>query len=1277
MGVAWTSEQLEAIYARDCNLLVAAAAGSGKTAVLVERIIGRVLDEDNPVDIDRLLVVTFTKAAASEMKERISSAIATRIDEVSSKSDRTQYQWLKRQLALINKASITTIHSFCQSVIKTYYQKINIDPAFKVADETQIEIIKSDILDELLDELYEEKAEDEVFGDLVDCYGGGRTDEGLKKLILNISRFISSNPFPEKWLSEQVEKFNFSRREEKEELDFSETEWGRIILENLRISVEALVVKLSKAVELARGEDLEGYYDALVGDSNRLAGLKNLCEQGVWDEIYDCLSTYSFDRLTGGRKADAETKDAIKKIRSEVKKTIEDYQKKIVNQRSKDIVQGLADMYPMLSELVSIVLEFNKRYQEHKKEKLIIDFNDMEHYALEILADIDEEGKITPSTAALSYQEFYEEVYVDEYQDSNLTQEIILSLVSRGDNMFMVGDIKQSIYGFRQARPDIFLVKYQEYPEEKGGSKRLVRLYKNFRSRENVIGSVNYIFSRMMSKAAGEIEYSRDEYLNYGADYPAANDNAACELIIGDTVDLEPDEQTDADDDNMMGEIGGEVPGSVQFEAILIANRIKELVYGNAGTGQEPLKVFDKKSGEYRNVKFSDIVILMRSTKKNGETFVEELTAREVPVFWDTSSGFFMTKEVELIMSLLRIIDNPSQDIPLIAVMRSVVGGFSDEDLIDLRLVDRKNDFYNNLKTVAESEDEDSDFQKKCGVFFNKLNKWRAFSYEMTTPDLIWRLYEETGYYDLVGMLENGEKKKANLRMLFDYAIKFEETGIIGLFNFINYVDKIRDSGDVGGATVLGENDNVVRIMSIHKSKGLEFPVVILCDCSKRFNTQDMNQKIILHQTMGLGPDYIDSQLRIIYSTKAKKAIQLKYQSESIAEEMRLLYVAMTRAKEKLILTGTMKNAPQKIAGMWDCIQDGKLSTFNAINASSYFDWVLPILLRHPDMSDMRRTAEVPWNGGILMPKDGQQCQWEFKYKTLNQTLTEDYVDLAPELEAVDEVLEDPFEKFSKDEIVANDDVEYKSYEEEISKRLNWQYPYEEDTKLPVKITVSELKRLKEPDDSGSQRLYTYIPELITTPNFLSLEKKATAMQKGSATHYVLQHIDLNTVRSALEKNSQTELVNTVKDQIMQLVDRRMITSDEASWVNPMIVANFFESDIAGRMLRSNSIKREVPFTMNIKAKDVYPDYDDKADEQIAIQGIIDCFFIENGKIVVIDYKTDRVSGVEMNERAKEYGIQIKTYAEAIERGTGLEVSNAYIYFLNAKDYVKVEVESS
>ena len=825
--VNWTKEQQDAIYEKGSNILVAAAAGSGKTAVLVERIINKIIKDR--IDIDKLLVVTFTNAAASEMRERVLDAIYKKLEDNPDDDN------LQRQITLLNKASICTIDSFCLEVVRNnFYELDNISPNFRIADTAEIELLKQEVIEDIFETKYEEENED--FAKLINTYTSYRDDTPLKELILKIYSYIQSNPFPEKWLNEKIEMFNLKEDLEK---DFADTPWGEELLKEIDDElIDSLTTLENVSNSLYCEPELEKFWQTIRNDIDMLQTLKNNLE--TWDKAYEINQNLKF--VTWPRqKVDSEIKDNAKIERDEVKKKLSKVLDKILICDSKQANEDIYDMYKILSKLEKIILEFGKEFLKRKRDKNIVDFNDIEHLALNILLK-EENGKIIPTEVAKRYQEKFVEIAIDEYQDSNLVQEYILNSVSNGNNIFMVGDVKQSIYKFRQAMPELFLDKYQTYQNKeyrKQEDNLKIQLFKNFRSREKILKFTNIIFQDIMSSILGDIEYNEEEYLNLGADYSEINQDLKTEIDIINLVEEQDSEVEEKQEDEEQERLE-----DIEVEAKFVANKIKKLI-------DEKFQVWDRKKNTYRDIEYKDIVVLLRSTSNLAPLYEQEILSQDLPVFSDSSQEYLDSIEIQTTMSLLKIIDNPIHDIPLVTVLRSFIGKFSDDELVQIRLSDKYDDFYTCMKKA--SIDAGKELKEKIENFLTKLENWRKEQEYLSLDELIWKIYMDTGFYNYVGLMPNGNLRQANLKMLFQKAKKYENANFKGLYNFINFIDKIKlSSGDLGSAKLIGENDNVIRIMSIHKSKGLEFPVVFLSSTGKQFNLMDLNQNLLLHQDMGI-----------------------------------------------------------------------------------------------------------------------------------------------------------------------------------------------------------------------------------------------------------------------------------------------------------------------------------------------------------------------------------------------------------------------------------------
>ena len=1242
--VSWTKEQKQAIEEKGTNLLVAAAAGSGKTAVLVERIIHKIIDEK--MDIDKMLVVTFTNAAASEMRERILDAIYKKIEE------NPEDIHMQRQITLLNKASICTIHSFCLDVIRNYFYEINIPANFQIGSSAEMELLKQETLEELLEEKYIKK--DENFLKLIDTYASYRGDENLKDLILKIDNQIQSSPFPKDWLEEKVEMFNLK---DKLEQDFSQTIWGKILLKELKEELTEAILKLEKIeANLRKYIELEKYANVILSDINEIEKIINVInrkDENAWNQIYEATKIKDFAKWPIDRKITIDYKNEAKDARNKIRKAVNSSLEKIMVYSSKDANETINDMYPILKSLKDIILEFEEKFKENKLKKNRIDFHDIEHYALEILIK-EEDGKYVPSNIAKEIQEKFEEIAIDEYQDSNLVQEYILNSVSRGNNIFMVGDIKQSIYRFRQARPELFLEKYRNYSKieevensnnAKGEEKnenikheleemtqkgqmmqketskmrhRKIQLFKNFRSRAEVLEITNWVFEQIMSEKLGDVEYNEEEFLNLGADYP---ENSK-ELLIPEChiLDLEAYEANEEDEKEMQEEIEENETDDEQEEsqiieknveeAKLVANRIEELLNSN-------FKIFDKKTKALRKLEFRDIAILLRSTTNVAPVYEKELLSRGIDVYSDTSTQYLDSTEIQTIISLLKIIDNPMQDIPLVLVLRSPIGNFTDNELVEIRIVEQKSYFYEAMLKARVSVKEE--LRQKIDTFVNMLENWRKDQKEKPLDELIWQIYQETNYYYYVGLLNNGNLRQANLKMLFERAKQYESASFKGLYNFICFIDRLKlNSGDLSAAKVIGENDNVVRIMSIHKSKGLEFPVVFLSGTGKQFNKQDLNDSILIHQDLGFGPKFIDSVNRIEYPTLAKEALKLKLETELISEEMRVLYVALTRAKEKLIITGVTKGFEKKCKEKEELLFLYQKQNTNKIEERllkkyvSYLDWLVLLNLKAP-----------------------QQEKIKFFVHKVEKSKSEQSEE-------------------NHEEVAENKKIDIKELDN-IKKVLSWKYKYNVLAKVPTKTSVSKLKEIKQKEEQDIDLEELLLKEKVhkyETPSFMVKENRTiTSSRKGTLVHLCIQKLD--------ETKEYKE--QDIKNLINELVNKEIILKEEAEQIPVTGLVKYVQSDLWKELKAAKEIHKEEPFYMLIPANRIDESY--PKDEKVLVQGIIDLYYInKNDELVLVDYKTDYVQKGEEQKLIDKYKEQLNLYKEALENSLGRKVNKVLIY---------------
>ena len=1243
----WTDEQQQAIDTRKCNLLVAAAAGSGKTAVLVERIIKIITNEENPVDIDKLLVVTFTSAAAAEMRERIAAAISKALEKNPNSKN------LQKQLTLLSRANITTMHSFCLDVIKNYFYTIDLDPSFRIADETEITLMKNEIIEDIFEELYEE--DNEYFKGLVEAYSTAKDDEKLKDIILNLYKFSMSGPWPESWLIEKAEEFNIKTLEE-----LDKTKWVEILKDNIRVEVEGFINMYHKAIELISDtEGLEAYLDTFRGDLECLENVYESLNYGL-SEIYAALNGVVFTKLKTVRKSavfDENAQGTVKSIRDTVKKKVKSLIEDSFTFTPEESLQGIKDVYHYMKELSRITLDFLDKFNEKKREKNLLDFNDLEHLCLKILIDRDENNNIIPSGVAEHFKEFFDEVLVDEYQDSNNVQETIIDLVSRKNsddpNVFMVGDVKQSIYRFRQAKPELFLDKYSRYPLASGGKERKIQLYKNFRSRDEVLRGVNFIFKMVMSNVVGELEYTDDEALHLGATFLENQEEdsevgGSIELHIIDKSGNEAEEVVE--EELQESEEEEEEVDAISLEAKLVSKRIKELFEVKDG---KRFKVFDKETKEYRDVKYKDIVILLRATKNWSEIFLDELGAEGIPVYADTDSGYFESIEIRTIMSLLKIIDNPLQDVPMIAVLKSPIMGFTAEELSEIRLLNKEKYFYEIIKDIYDEKYEVSDTLKaKCNKVISDLEKWRNKTIYTPIDEFIWYLYMDTAYYGYVGAMPNGTLRQANLKILFQRAKQYESTSFKGLFNFITFINKLRkSSGDMGSAKILGENEDVVRIMSIHKSKGLEFPIVFTCGMGKQFNLMDLSNSILFHEELGFGPDFVNLNNRNSYSTLAKEAIKKRIRLETLSEEMRILYVAFTRAKEKLIITGATRDLDKSIKNWVSAasLDENIILPSEVLKGKSYLDWIAMAICKHSQGEELREQCGASRE---LIVDDFSN--WDVQMWRKSDILGD------KNLEPVDKI----------EENTLNITATNISVDKEIKRRLGYKYQYEEGSILPSNVSVSDLKRKDLQYEDEAETLEIFREKEIIKPKFLQEEKGFTAAEKGTLMHYVMLRLDFDRVGSVAE----------IKKQIEELVLNKSLTEKEAKVIRYTKIFNLFKSDLGKRILKAHEegrmVHRELPFFTEISSLDINPELNKEIyqNEKIRLQGIIDGFFKEEDGIVLFDYKTDYLEEGNEDEIIERYMVQMKYYKEALEKVTESRVKEVYLYLFALDKEVLLKV---
>lgn len=1187
MGVSWTKEQQQVISLRNRNILVSAAAGSGKTAVLVERIITRLTDEKSPLDVDRLLVVTFTEAAAAEMKERIRGAIEKKLEEDPENVH------LQRQATMIHHAQITTIHSFCLSVIKDYFHTIDLEPGFRTAEEGERKLLMQEVMEELLEKAYEEDSEPFLF--FAEAMAPGRDDKKLEELIFELYEFSRSNPKPEEWLEQCVVSYEKAGTCKWDELSFVQC-----AAKNTCKYLEDMEESLLFAKSVCQEADGPAVYEKVI-DSD-IGKIRDFSSADGFTELQKKMAGLKFDRLPSNRdpSVSEEKAELVKKLRDQVKKEISSLKEQYFQEPAMELQKDMEMAAPVARELVRLTILFARAFEEKKQERNMIDFSDMEQYALRILEH---------EEVADEFRDRFEEVMIDEYQDSNLIQETLLMQISRMKrgqyNVFMVGDVKQSIYSFRLSRPELFMEKYESYSMEDGKEQR-IDLHKNFRSRREVLDAVNFLFYQIMTKELGKIQYDENAALYVGATFEETKD---CETEL------------------LLIEEGEELPAR-ELEARAVAAKIKDIVKHG--------QVKDKETGRYRNASYKDIVILLRSLQGWSDVFAKVLSEQGIPTYSGTKEGYFKTREIGLLLDYLRVLDNEKQDLPLTAVLTSVFGKMTDEELAQIRLT------YPNLpyhEAVSRYRQEHEN--KKLQEFYDMLRRFREKVPYTAMHELLEEIVTETGYRDHILAMPGGIQRSANLDMLIEKAKAFESSSYKGLFHFIRYIEQLKKYDiDYGEAITMDENADTVRIMSIHKSKGLEFPVVIAAGMGKRFNLQDITRKVVIHQDFGIGLDAVYLKERMQTASFLKKVIQKEIRLENLGEELRVLYVALTRAKEKLIMTGVVGDAAESLQ-KYERIRRREvlpLSFGTLASAGTYLDFLLPAMVRLEDRK--RNGEEIPLRMDVISEKE---------------------ILLETSLEEVQK-------QITREDIRAMDihTVYDSQMKEKLSESFSFCYPYLEESGWSRKFTVSELKRRAyEPEtakeETDGEQLYKEDPEDII-PAFMKEEVAVEGASRGTAYHRILELLDFTATYT--EKELNTAIASFVKEN--------KITDEAAKAVGRKGILTFLGSECAGRIRKAaleGKLKKEQPFVFGIPASRIY-DVSEGNEETILIQGIIDLYFEEDGEIVLLDYKTDWVKKEE--ELREKYRIQLDYYAEALEKSLGKKVKEKIIYSFALRKEIRV-----
>lgn len=1230
MAINWTKEQKAVIESRNRNLLVSAAAGSGKTAVLVERIIRMITEGENPLDIDQLLVMTFTKAAADEMRERVLLAVDEKLKEDPENGH------LQMQAAMIPYARITTIDSFCLGIIREHYNRLDIDPAFRVGDEGELLLLRGSVMERLLEDYYE--AGDEEFSRFVETYATGKSDRGIEDHIMAVYNFSGSNPWPEKWL-EACER-ELEDYEEGSGDRLMETEWMRFLMWDVAMQTGEFCAQLKEALAVCDEENgPAAYIPMLTSDLRMLQAIGNAKDYGCLNEL---LGSASFDRLASirSKEIDADKKSFVTGCRDRVKKAVGKLRDLYCFESIETVVRDLKGTAGAVRMLLRLAGEFHDRYQEAKQEKNLVDFGDLEHYALEVLLEETDEGERTPSAAADELSRQFEEILVDEYQDSNDVQEALIHAISRErfgtPNVFMVGDVKQSIYKFRLARPELFLKKYESYPRE-DGLYQTIELHQNFRSRDSVLSGINEVFYQIMTKGLGGILYTEDAALHPGAVFEPT------EEMVGGKLELHMVNSGGG----LLKQLGADPADDYtarEMEAKLIAARMKELI--NPETG---LKVWDKKEKRYRTACYGDMVILLRSLSGFAEDFVNILMNEGIPAYAERRTGYFTAIEVETVLCFLSIIDNPMQDIPLAAVLKSPIVGATDEELARLMAVFKRTAkkgqdrgiygawmYY--LENCPEDEREGA-LYGKLASFSNELAEYRRIAGYLSIHELLYIIYENTGYYDYIAAMPAGEARQANLDMLVEKASAYEKTSYSGLFHFIRYIENLKKYDTDFGEAALAGDENTVRILSIHKSKGLEFPIVFLAGMGKKFNKQDLYGKILIDPDLGIATDYLDLELRVKTPTLKKNVLRRRLELEALGEELRVLYVAMTRAKEKLIMTGTDRYLDKKLERFSDIKRTAGQIPFTILStADSFLDWLLMSL--SGKLSESALLSDAGAETGLM---------------TVRSYSVADLVGVEIEHQAE--------KKLSKEELLNFDCARIydEAYAAGISAAFAYRYPHTADIGLHTKLSVSELKKQGQLIDDEES---TFLP---TIPAFL-LEESGKKDQGGGAFRGTAYHRALELLNFPGMKT-----ISDVEMALDTFRREKYMDEESLSLLDAGILWNFLSSPLGRRMSAAQAkglLYKEQQFVIGIPAREMEVC---SSDELVLIQGIIDAYMEEEDGLVLIDYKTDHVVRGRESLLTERYGIQLEYYKRALEQMTGKKVTEKIIYSLTLQEEIVLE----
>jgi len=1191
----WTKPQQDAINARQGPILVSAAAGSGKTAVLVERAIRLILDEENPIEADRLLIVTFTNAAAAEMKQRI----ALRLAELSRQNPRDLR--LLRQQTLISGASVGTIHSFCLDLIRQNFHHLPITQDFAPAEEGELEIIRHDSASAVIEDFYARQNNGD-FLSLVELLSSGRDDSRLTETLLRLYDFARSHPFYLNWLDEIQELYHSSP-------DVEHTLWGKSLLEYAHRTTQYCIAAANGLLALIQTDEAveKAYLPAVLADLAQYQRCMDSLDNGDWDETVKTFAGVEFANL-GRLKGSEELKSRVKAARDRCKKLMRDLGEKTLGATRADFNEDMADLAPKIAALFDLCRAFDSEFTERKKRKKRLDFPDLEHLALSLLLDPDGKGGYTRSERAVELSRRYGAVLVDEYQDVNEVQELIFTNASDFQrNLFLVGDAKQSIYSFRLATPAIFLKrKADSFHYDTGQVPAKIILGENFRSRPEVTGAVNYLFSLLMSTEMGDIDYAGDETLICGAEYPPRQD-CAPEFLLIDAQNRESreDDEDEAEDD------------PIAIEAACVARRISQMI-------EDKFPVTDKDSPDPRPARPGDFCVLLRSPKGRLQAYVKATEAQGLPVWAQSADGFLNLREVSMILSLLEALDSPLLDIPLAAALASPLFGFSDTDLAAIRLAGRNIPFYRAL--LAASRD-DGELAGRCRDFLELFRRLRARAAVLPADKLLLEIYALTDALAAAKAMPMGENRRANLLLLVEYASAYHEMGYKQLSGFVGFLSRLRErGGDLAPAALTGEGSGAVRIMSVHRSKGLEFPIVFLSDTAKRFNLGDLHQSTGLHSKYGFACLRRDPNTMIQFPTIPLQAIRLESRRLILSEELRILYVALTRAREKLIVTACPKgNLSKKLERLSGELSDGRLSPRAVEDAASCADWLMMALLRHPNASALRRLGSCddlqlvsdlsPWQAEIIKHPHKEGAEEMGKAKAKTRAAPPDPTILAL-----------------------------------LGERFSWQYPFQNHTRIPSKLAVSAIGKK---ESAG-------LNHFRARPRFMG-ERTLSAAERGSALHKFMQFSDYRRAREDISAEAQ------------RMAELGFLSRAEAESLDLACLHSFFHSPLAKRIFEADTVMRELRFLGQCGAG-LLGDYVSGMDRQskIALQGVADCVFLENGGAVILDYKTDHVKTPQ--ELVARYSLQMRLYRQILSQALPVPIRECLIYSFALEQALAVDL---